>query len=110
MLICDMAETYHILNYRGLPLRLAATLACGLGPDSRIVQYYTGIKPANRNVLIATVTDAVNVVTYALAGGKKPPTRIAEILTGQTESRDGFDTPEDFEAARAELLEKINAR
>ena len=34
-LVCDMAETYHIFDYRALPLFLAARLACGLREDSR---------------------------------------------------------------------------
>ena len=109
MLICDFAETYHILNYRGLPLRLAATLACGLGAESRVVQFYSGIKPANTNILIATVADAVNVLTYAMASDrKKPPARVVDILTGRAEDRAGFATGEDFEKARAALLERIN--
>jgi len=35
-LICDLAETYHIFNYRELPPSLAATLSVGLKDDSRI--------------------------------------------------------------------------
>ena len=35
-LICDMAETYHIYDLRGLPARTLATLAFGLRADSRI--------------------------------------------------------------------------
>jgi hypothetical protein len=35
-LICDFAEYYHIYDYRALPVKTAATLACGLRQDSRI--------------------------------------------------------------------------
>lgn len=35
-LICDFAETYHIYDYRALPVSYAATLAYGLRNDSRI--------------------------------------------------------------------------
>ena len=31
-LVCDFAETYHILDLRALPVPLAATLAWGLRP------------------------------------------------------------------------------
>ena len=34
-LICDFAETYHIFDYRSLPVKLAATLSAGLRDDSR---------------------------------------------------------------------------
>ena len=43
-LICDFAETYHILDYRALPLKLAAVLACGLRDDSRIKMKLAGMK------------------------------------------------------------------
>lgn len=35
-LICDLAETYHVFNYRELPVKLLATLSVGLRADSRI--------------------------------------------------------------------------
>ena len=35
-LICDLAETYHIYDYRSLPVKLVATLSAGLRDDSRI--------------------------------------------------------------------------
>lgn len=34
--ICDMAETYGVLNWRALDVRLAGTLAAGLRPFARI--------------------------------------------------------------------------
>ena len=35
-LICDLAETYHVLDLTALPVPLLATLAAGLRGDSRI--------------------------------------------------------------------------
>lgn len=37
-LICDLAETYHVLDYRALPLKTAAALASGLRADARIFE------------------------------------------------------------------------
>lgn len=37
-LICDLAETYHVFDYRGLPLKTAAALASGLRNDARIFE------------------------------------------------------------------------
>ena len=34
-LVCDMAETYHVLDWRAMGLPLAATLAGGLRETSR---------------------------------------------------------------------------
>lgn len=36
-LICDMAESYRIYDYRALKARYAATLALGLRPHSRVM-------------------------------------------------------------------------
>ena len=41
-LVCDMAETYHVLDWRALPLRLAATLAAGLPETSRSLRKAAG--------------------------------------------------------------------
>lgn len=35
-LVCDLAETYHIFDYKAVPVPLLATLVCGLREDSRI--------------------------------------------------------------------------
>jgi len=37
-LVCDLAETYHVLDYRMLPLKTAAALASGLRSDARIFE------------------------------------------------------------------------
>lgn len=35
-LICDLAETYRIFDYRSLPLKTVATFSVGLRENSRI--------------------------------------------------------------------------
>lgn len=47
-LICDFAETYHIYDYRSLPLHMAGIFACGLRPDSRIGMAIIQIETNNR--------------------------------------------------------------
>ncbi|MBQ2649441.1 hypothetical protein IJI17_02755 [Candidatus Saccharibacteria bacterium] len=111
LLICDFAETYNVLNYRGLPLRLAATLACGLGANSRVVRHYIGIKEANTNVMLAGITDAINGLTFVAFGDRKKnkrPQSVVEMLTGQTETESTYSTGAEFEKARAALVERIN--
>lgn len=54
-LICDLAETYHIYDYRSLPLRLVATLAAGLRENSRVKT--TGAKASTTNTLLAMIAD-----------------------------------------------------
>ena len=38
-MICDLGETYQIYDYKSYPVSLIATLAVGLGPESRIKRY-----------------------------------------------------------------------
>ena len=47
-LICDFAQYYHVLDWRSLPVRLAATLAAGLPPDSRCMMHLAGQKLPER--------------------------------------------------------------
>lgn len=42
-LICDLAETYGVLNYRALPAEIAATLCAGLRDNSRIKMKCGGV-------------------------------------------------------------------
>ena len=41
-LICDLAETYKIYDYKLLPVKLVATFSCGLSEDSRIKRKLRG--------------------------------------------------------------------
>ena len=56
-LICDLAETYGIFNYRSLPPRLVATLAAGLRDGSRIATVMTDMKVSITDTLLAIVAD-----------------------------------------------------
>ena len=44
-LLCDLAETYHIYDYKSLPCKMVATFSCGLRADSRIKMKIAGIEP-----------------------------------------------------------------
>ncbi len=73
-LICDFAQTYHILDWRGLPLPLAATLASGLPGDSRCKLRITGAAVPLQTMLLASLTDQVSLMLwrYAKEGTPKP--------------------------------------
>lgn len=63
-LICDFAETYHIYDYRGMPLKLAATLASGLRDNSRS-KLLLNEEPADINtVLLANISDNLSVFIH----------------------------------------------
>ena len=92
-LICDLAEVYHIYDYRSLPVRLVATLAAGLGPNSRVYQKLAGQTVPTDTLLLAMLVDDVRAMVYGTKG-KHVPERKERI----------FKTGADFDKARAALL------
>ena len=113
-LICDFAETYHILDYRALPLRTAAVLASGLRENSRIKMIMTGTKVETDTALLAAAVDRLSMLVWAKTKdapkGRNKPKSILGYLTKEerTQSDDlmAFDTAEDFEAARKRIIQK----
>lgn len=116
MLICDFAETYHVLNWRGLPADLAAVLAFGLRENSRIKMKLSGMKLPMDTMLSAVAADALNLLvwfqTKDAAKKRNRPGSILNILMGVADATPGpdiqaFDTVEEFERRRKEILEGV---
>lgn len=108
-LICDFAQVYHILDYRELPARRAALLACGLGPDTRIMRILSGRTVSDEILMLARIADQVAVISWQIGGGKKKdrPASITEkLLAGPAANpAAGFDSPEDFRAWHRKYME-----
>lgn len=112
-LICDLAETYHVYNWRGLPLRLAAKLAYGLHDDSRSKLLLSGAHFGINTYLLANIADTLRVIAWqrtkdAQRGANKPR-MILDALTN-TPKQDqsvGYATVEDYEAAREKIIKEI---
>lgn len=105
-LICDFAQYYHVLNWRALPVKLAATLAAGLPPDSRSMMLLHGTTITLENQLRAIIADALNQLNWRIAGGGRstfPPSILTRLLGEDKEDGSGgvrtFDSSEEFEAA-----------
>ena len=113
-LICDMAETYHVLDYRALPVKLLATLACGLRPNSRSMLKLAGENVPLETLLLASMADRLAWLQWERTkDGQKNinrPKNIApQLWNGPQESKGkhaAFNTPAEFEAARAKALRK----
>ena len=111
-LICDFAETYHIYDYRALPLSTAAVLASGLREDSRIRMKMAGCTVALDLLLSAAILDRLTWLVWANStdsqdGSKRPESILAKLTGRKTPSEYRvFDSPEDFEAARRAILQK----
>lgn len=106
-LICDLAETYHILDYRKVPVPLLATLAWGLKPDSRCMSARAGLKVPISLVVQAMTCDAGRLSlwrhTQDFADGKPRPQSLAALLMGE-ESGAGFSNGEAFMAWREKMM------
>lgn len=103
-MICDLAETYHILDYRRVPARLLGTLICGLGENSRIQRAMSGQQCTLEALLSAKLLDAVVALGYGLSGQKKTPPSVADLLVERQRKSRGFDSVAEFEAARDRII------
>ena len=107
-LICDLAETYHILDYRSHPVKLVAALSAGLRDDSRIKMRYFGVPASQNTLLLATIADRVELFRYGFSDKKTDvPVSIVETLyegiKPKANAVAGFNTPEQFEIALARI-------
>lgn len=109
-LVCDLAETYHILNYRELPLPLLATLTNGLSEDSRIVKKIQNRKADTDTILSASILDGINLLVWSKTedarNGTNRPKSVADKILNIEETSDTqiFSSVEEFENARQRAL------
>lgn len=100
-LICDLAETYQIFDYRSLPLRLVATLSAGLRDNSRIKLRLAEMPADLETVILATIADNLTVLRLGFGKDKQSkPFLFTNAIYSETKPKvKGFRTVEDFEAA-----------
>lgn len=104
-LVCDFAETYHVLDWRSLPVRLAATLAAGLPETSRIRMKMAGVKTSASLLMQAAMVDRLSLLVWMQTKdgqkNRRRPKSVAEMLTGEEKRStvQAFDSEEDFWAA-----------
>lgn len=95
-LVCDLAEVYHIFDYRSLPVQLVATLSSGLRDDSRIKMKLNGEKVSREVLLLAGVCDRLTMLMGALCNCKKLPKLITEAIYEEETVHNGFESPDAF--------------
>lgn len=112
-LICDLAETYCIFDYRALPPSRVAVLAVGLGDNSRIKSKMSGQKIPTETMLLAAVLDKLSVLVWMQTKDGQhnrnyPPSILSELMSDkkQTTQNDiqSYQSGEDFMRARAERM------
>lgn len=112
-LICDFAETYHVYDWRALPIRTAATLACGLRDNSRIKMLISGTRYKTDTMLLAGIADRLSILAWQRTkdgqrGRNKPRMLIDEMTKKKQRENISYSTPEEYLAAREKIVERIN--
>ena len=106
-LICDLAETYGVLDWRALPLKTAAALAAGLRDDSRIKMKLSGMPADRMTLLTAVIADRLTFLAWAKTkdgakGRNRPGSILAKLMQAGKEPEKDYNvyrTPEEFEKA-----------
>ena len=104
-LICDFAETYHIYDYRSLPLHMAGIFACGLRTDSRISMAISETKLTTDQTLLALIADNMRMLVWLNssdgANGINRPKLLTDALIGERDTQERaietFENGQDFE-------------
>lgn len=112
-LICDLAEVYHILDWRKVPGRTLGALVAGLGPETRIGMQLAGIRATPDHIILGRIYDAVNLLLYsytkdAKSGANKPESYADKFIIALDEDKDeyeAFTDAEAYEEARRKILE-----
>lgn len=105
-MICDLAETYHIYDYKAVPVHLLAVLVSGLRESSRVKTKLSGAKAPIDTILQAAAVDRLSMILWAQSRdgvkGRNRPASIVDMLNGQTEKASEvrkFNSGADFAAA-----------
>lgn len=111
--MCDFAETYHIFDYKALPLRTAAALFVGLRSSSRIKRKLSGQTVDENTALLAIIADRLGWLVWAQTKdgqhGRNRPKSIFETIMGGEKTNSplrGYASAEEFEAARQKIIGK----
>ena len=109
-LICDLAETYGILDYKVLPVETLAALSVGLRENSRIKMKLSGAKVQPDFLLLAAAVDRLSLLVWSKTKdaekGRKKPKSLVEVLNGKKKESDvmAFNTAEEWERAKAKII------
>lgn len=109
-LICDLAETYGVMDYKALPLKTVAALSCGLRDNSRIKMRITGRKVETEYMMGAAIIDHLATLIWMQTKdgqkGRNRPESLLDRLIGQAKRDDivAFNSIEEFEAEKQRIL------
>lgn len=111
-LICDLAETYQIYDYKQLPLKTVAVFSYGLRENSRIKMKMSQNNATFDTMLLAGINDRLSqLIWFKTEDGQKRknrPQSIVDTLSGNAPSSDkssvSFNSGKDFDEFRNQLI------
>ena len=109
-LICDLAETYGVYDYRSLPVQTVAAFSVGLRDNSRIKTKMRGDNVSTDTLLLGMIYDNISRVLVAL-GAIEEPKFISEVLVSGSDNKGSdiktFKDARSFEEERARIIGEI---
>ena len=111
-IICDLAETYHITDYRAAAPSTVATLCIGLPDYSRIKRRIAGIKLPLTDMLLALIVDGINTLIWQNTKdgmkGRKRPESLFKKLTEDKKPKDEYEAVsiEEFNAWHKSMMKE----
>lgn len=110
-LICDLAETYNIYDYKQLPLTRVAVFSLGLRENSRIMMKLNEQKVSLETLFLAGINDKLGLLLWSKTKdgekGRNKPKLLVESLQSNKQpekSEAVFYSGEDFEKARQRII------
>ena len=106
-LICDLAETYNILDYKKLALNKLAILACGLRDDSRIKLKMSDNILSPNQLLLAGIQDRLSLLVYSKTKDVEKGINYPKLILDSLENNiSGFTSGEDFMKERERIMKE----
>lgn len=110
-LICDLAETYHIFEYKKMKPSLIAIFACGLRENSRIFKKIGKYEYDPQVILLSSAVDCLRLLLWQNSkDGQKnrnKPKPLLQPIRQRTEEIATFASCSDFERTRERLLKGV---
>ncbi|MDD3185909.1 MAG: DUF5361 domain-containing protein [Anaerostipes sp.] len=112
-LVCDLAEIYGIFDYRALPVKLLATLSCGLRENSRIKMKLNNLEADTRTILLSMVADSLAFIAWSktedgMKNKQRPKSILSQIMGMDREDSSSsnmvFDSLDEYKAAWKKIV------
>lgn len=109
--ICDLAETYQIYNYKDMPPVMVAIFCDGLRDDSRIKLKISGQKVSSDTLLLASIVDRLSILVWSKTKdgqkGRNQPKSLVDSINKPVREKESiaFNTGEEFEKMKLKILE-----